>query len=492
VIAVESEREFGLSVLRRLDAELTRRGTIFRDLGVQDLAGYRATLKGSEKPADPMPRTLLIVDEFQEFFVEDDKIAQEAMLLLDRLVRQGRAFGMHVILGSQTIGGAYSLARSTIGQMGVRVALQCSESDSYLILSEDNPAARLLTRPGEAIYNDASGLLEGNSPFQVVWLPDDQRDTKLEHVREKAAGLRRVPPVIFEGNLPSDLARNHGLQELLDTPAPALKSPTRVWFGDAVSIKDPTFATFRPQSGCNVLIVGQNERAAYGLLVGAGVALAARHRAPVGALARLTILEGPSPESDGVSPTVDLASRLGPLARHATGRQIDAAIADLHSEMERRRGIEGGESAGGHEPLFLLVHGLHRMRALRKGEDDYSFTASEDATPKPDKQFAEILREGPTVGLHAIVWCDNVANLERAIDRRGVREFDLRILFQMSGGDSSNLIDSPHAQNLGANRALLYSEETGTFEKFRPYAPATKESLDRMLARLVPSPGATA
>jgi hypothetical protein len=376
--------------------------------------------------------------------------------------------------------------------MGVRVALQCSESDSYLILSEDNPAARLLTRPGEAIYNDASGLLEGNSPFQVVWLPDDQRDTKLEHVREKAAGLRRVPPVIFEGNLPSDLARNHGLQELIETPAPALKSPTRVWFGDAVSIKDPTFATFRPQSGCNVLIVGQNERAAYGLLVGAGVALAARHRAPVGALARLTILEGPSPESDGVSPTVDLVSRLGPLARHATGRQIDAAISDLHAEMERRRGVEGGESAGGHEPLFLLVHGLHRMRALRKGEDDYSFTASEDATPKPDKQFAEILREGPTVGLHAIVWCDNVANLERAIDRRGVREFDLRILFQMSGGDSSNLIDSPHAQNLGANRALLYSEETGTFEKFRPYAPATKESLDRMLARLVPSPGATA
>lgn len=485
VIAVESEREFGLSVLRRLDAELTRRGTIFRDLGVQDLAGYRATLKGSEKPAnphpDPMPRTLLIVDEFQEFFVEDDKIAQEAMLLLDRLVRQGRAFGMHVILGSQTIGGAYSLARSTIGQMGVRVALQCSESDSYLILSEDNPAARLLTRPGEAIYNDASGLLEGNSPFQVVWLPDDQRDTKLEHVREKAEGMKRVPPVIFEGNLPSDLARNHGLGELIESPAPT--GPTRVWLGDAVSIKDPTFAVLRPQSGSNVLIVGQNERAAFGLMVGAGVALAARHRTPVGALPRLTVLEGPSPEWDGVSPTLDLCNRLGPLARHAVGRALDHAVAELHAELERRRGAENGDAAA-HEPLFLLVHALHRLRALRKAEDDYSFSASEDATPKPEKQFAEILREGPAVGMHAIVWCDNVANLERAIDRRGVREFDLRVLFQMSGGDSSNLIDSPHAQSLGQNRALLYSEETGTFEKFRPYAPASKETLDRMLARV--------
>src|SRR3989442_14375731 len=106
-----------------------------------------------------MPRIMLIVDEFQEFFTEDDKIAQEAALLLDRLVRQGRAFGLHVLLGSQTLGGAYTLARSTIDQMAVRIALQCSETDANLILSKDNSAARLLSRPGEAIYNDANGLV---------------------------------------------------------------------------------------------------------------------------------------------------------------------------------------------------------------------------------------------------------------------------------------------------------------------------------------------
>src|SRR5207253_11261007 len=126
-----------------------------------------------------MPRILLIIDEFQLFFVEDDRIAQEAALLLDRLVRQGRAFGIHVLLGSQTLAGAYSLARSTIGQMAVRIALQCSESDAHLILSEDNTAARLLSRPGEAIYNDANGLFEGNHPFQVVWLSDQLREDYL-------------------------------------------------------------------------------------------------------------------------------------------------------------------------------------------------------------------------------------------------------------------------------------------------------------------------
>ena len=52
-----------------------------------------------------MPRVLLVIDEFQELFVADDKLAQDASLLLDRLVRQGRAFGVHVLLGSQTLGG---------------------------------------------------------------------------------------------------------------------------------------------------------------------------------------------------------------------------------------------------------------------------------------------------------------------------------------------------------------------------------------------------
>ena len=43
-------------------------------------------------------------------------------------------------------------------------------------MDQDNPAPRLLSRPGEGIYNDAAGSIEGNSPFQTVWLPEEVRD----------------------------------------------------------------------------------------------------------------------------------------------------------------------------------------------------------------------------------------------------------------------------------------------------------------------------
>ena len=42
VVAIESEREFGMSVLQRLDAELRSRGDLLRRHGLQDIKGYRA------------------------------------------------------------------------------------------------------------------------------------------------------------------------------------------------------------------------------------------------------------------------------------------------------------------------------------------------------------------------------------------------------------------------------------------------------------------
>ncbi|MCA9096199.1 MAG: hypothetical protein KDA68_22120, partial [Planctomycetaceae bacterium] len=60
-------------------------------------------------------------------------------------------------------------------------------------------------------------------------------------------------------------------------------------------------------------------------------------------------------------------------------------------------------------------------------------------------------------------------NIDRWFNRSTMREFDMRIVFQMSSNDSSQLIDSPEAGRIGPNRAILYSDERGTREKFRPY-----------------------
>lgn len=472
-VAVESDREFGLSVLHRLDEELKRRGDLFRELGVQSIGAARKALKEAGRD-QAMPRTLLVIDEFQEFFTEDDKLAQDAGLLLDRLVRQGRAFGMHVLLGSQTLSGAYSLARSTVGQMAVRIALQCSETDSYLILSEDNAAARLLNRPGEAIYNDSNGTIEGNSPFQVCWLPDAERDEMLANVRTAAQTHphHHAPPtIVFEGNVPADLSDNQDLLARLAPGAEPVRA-AKAWIGEPVAIKPPTGAPLRRQAGSNLLVVGQQDDTSRAMITSSLVGLAAQHAPKPGGV-KIAFLDSTPPDDPAAGAVENVIARLaepGSLDL-AFGRVRQAAsfVAEFEAELRRR---EEDESAA-HYPWYLLILGLQRFRDLRKKDDDYSFSFSssddEDDNPSPASQLADILRDGPPLGLHTIAWCDTGSSLTRTLDRTAVGQFEQRAVLQMSAADSSNLIDSPAAGKLGMNRGLLFNEELGTLEKFRPY-----------------------
>lgn len=481
VIAIESEREFGMSVLERLDQELKRRGDLFRKHGVQDVKGYRRA-----EPDAEMPRILLIIDEFQEFFTNDDRISHDSSLLLDRLVRQGRAFGIHLLLGSQTLAGAYSLARSTIGQMAVRIALQCSESDAHLILSEDNTAARLLSRPGEAIYNDANGLLEGNHPFQVVWLSDQLREEYLKKVSVMAADrqLNLPPPTVFEGNAAADIADNQLLKAALAQPSKERLTP-RAWLGAAVAIKDPTEVHFRRQGGTNLLIVGQQEELALGILTSCLLSLAPQLK-PMAALptaesaksvdsplSTFYILDGTRPDSPEAGFWRRMKSELPIDAQIVTTRDAAETVGKIAAEVNRRL-ASGDQNA---EPIFLFIYNLARFRDLKKSDDFGLSGFGEESGASADKQLATILREGPALGVHTLIWCDSYNNLGRWIDRPSMRDLELRVLFQMSATDSSNLMDSPAASRLGGHVSIFYSEEQGSAEKFRPYGLPTPEWL---------------
>lgn len=475
VIAIESDREFGLSVLQRIDQELKERGELYRELGVQDIRGCR------EKYDRPMPRIMLVVDEFQELFVDDDKLSQEASLLLDRIVRQGRAFGIHALLGSQTLDGAYSLARSTLGQMGVRIALQCTEADSYLILSEENAAARLLTRPGEAIYNDAGGKVEGNSPFQVCWLDDAARDDCLEQIRHLAEQSRSTPsaPFVFEGNVPADLERCRTLQEQVDAERPAAAPVTiDAWLGDAIAIKAPTTAAFQSHSGSNLLLVGQREETVTAMLESMMLAMAAQCPTDAIEFHVLDALPGDAPCQGRLAA---MTNRLPHTSHPGTHRDVEACMQRLGGLLNARR--TAGTTDG--PRIMLFTHALHRLRDLRRPEDDFSFSTPDPDTPAtPDAIFAELLKDGPAHGIHVISWVDTLNNLNRTLDRNSQREFEMRILFQMSANDSSHLIDSPAASALGLQRALYSSEDSGILEKFRPWALPSQDWLDTICSRI--------
>ena len=466
VIAIESEREFGMSVLEGLDRELHQRGELFRAQNVNNIADYRKKLAAANGNSGPLPRILLLVDEFQEFFSQDDKISQYARLILDRLVRQGRSQGIHVMLGSQTLKGASDLPHNIISQMGIRIALQCTEADSRQIMGDDNPVHRQLTRPGEAIYNAESGQVEANRLFQVALFTEQDRDQYLGEITALAKTRKSPypPPIVFEGNEPAAIELCAPLIKALDLRELAARvKSVDAWLGEPIAIRPPTSARFRRQGGNNLLVVSRDEEEGVGIVVSSLVSLFAQYRPDA---ARFFIFNLTTADSPWNEVPQELTQKF-PHDIQVVGRKnLLGVLKSLVDEASERA---ENETAGTPE-LYFVVLGLHRARDLREDESDFSRYGKSDSLDARSL-FLTLVREGPESGVHVITWCDAYAGLGR-IDRRMLNEFSLRVAGPMSSDDSGRVIDDALASKLDKpHRAVFYDEDRpGQLEKFRPYA----------------------
>jgi hypothetical protein len=481
IIGIESHREFGLSALESIDSWMQRRGEAFRQAGVQNVASWNAL-----HPEIPMPRVLLVIDEFQELFVEDDRLSSQASLILDRIVRQGRSFGVHAVLSSQTLAGSYSLPRTTLGQMSVRIALQCDASDAQIIFSEDNPAASRLKFPGQAVYNDAGGRIEGNQPMQIGWLSQTEQKqwfSKLELVyRNSDSTTNRLGRcVVYDGNRAA--AWDNANADLALMNARKESNPDAMWcvVGESVAISPAVVFPLTRQAGRNALVVGGDDARAAATLNAITASFVKAWYSKVGPATSLPArLERVRPEVfvfQGAKPTDTHTLRLPEIWQQfdcnlhvSDTRECDVALARVYELLQKR--LEDKEDEKASAPVLVHFLQIGRLRSLRR-DDEYGLGSFGEANISPDKQLEEILRDGPSHGIHVMIWADSYSTVNRWLSRSALREMDLRILMQMSSSDSTNLIESIAASRLGDHVMLLFDEAIGQEQRFRPFDVAS-------------------
>lgn len=467
VVAIESELEFGLSVLRGMDAELTRRGDAFRDAGVQDIAAYR------EKTGNQMPRTLLIVDEFHELFVEEGASTQAALNIVERIARQGCSFGMHMVLASQSISGV-RLPRSILDQIGVRIAMQCFEADSRTVLADDNGAARLLHRAGGAIYNDQNGLIEGNSPFQTALLKEDERTRRLSTLRQRAdeayseapaLAERFSEPFVFEGSEPSDfracLPFGNALKEWPNTPGGAVLN---LWVGEPIAMLPAHAIQLKRQSGANLLVIDRNEELAFGVVFSSLLSIAAQESPET---VVFHVIDMSSTDASWVEHSEIFSSHFPHPANVYNLRGLDVVLPELAEEIDCRELSDTKQMA----KIILVLFGVQRARNIRR-EESFSFAPPSDSG-SVHSNLGQILREGPEFGIHTLIWCDTLQSFSRIFDNSALNEIGHRIAGVLSSADSIKLFDEPVASKLDrANRMICYDDEKiGVCTSIRPYRP---------------------
>jgi len=472
VLAVDADREFALAVLREVNNEMLRRMEAFRGIA-NDFTEYRDKM---DRNGNKLPRILLIIDEFQVLFEQDDQIASEARLLLDRLARQGRGFGIHLLLGSQSLAG-YSLARTTIDQMAVRIALQCSEADSRLVLAEDNPAARRLSRPGQAIYNNTGGLIEGNSEFQVALFGDDDREVYIRRIISLAdkKGIRQKP-VVFAGNEPAKIEFCVPLIERLKAGPLTSTNEVACWIGESVSVAPPVSVRMSRHAGTHLAVVTREEAEGIGVLMACAISLCAQY--PSGRV-QLFIADFSTSGTEWGDIAENLEELFPDKVKVIGRKEIASTLESLRDHI--RSAIEGERSI--ETDYYLILAGLQRIRVLRS--EDSLMSWGQRMEDSPAAHLSYILQEGPEMGVHVLIWCDTVGNLQRAIDRRALHEIGFRVAGPMSEQDSVQFLDEPHAAKIDKPHRMLYydMDRPGELEKFRPYVVRDLAWLKRLIGR---------
>ncbi|WP_432898908.1 FtsK/SpoIIIE domain-containing protein [Micromonospora matsumotoense] len=365
-VGVESDREYGLAVLRELRRELGRRAGLFKRHGVTKLADLPDT--------EPVPRTVAVIDEFHVLFAGNDRLAREAVDLLEELARKGRSYGVHLVLASQSTSGVealYGRAESLFGQFALRVALPGGEP----VLGPRGVVGGA-TRIGTAVVNTAAGAAGADI---LLRFPDAHADARqLARLRYELWDARpdgTAPPAVFRG---------YATAHLEDEPTPSAASTRRpaVLVGRTVDVAGSTARCDLDASpGRHLAVVGTSATGGH-VLRAAALSLAGQHRPGEAEFVLAPLVAAADELAD------DTAAGLKAAGHPVT--QVDAA------GLRARIG-ELAAGPGERSRTYLVLFGVDAAGAALAAADPDTYRSGHD-------DLRALLREGPGRGVHLLGW----------------------------------------------------------------------------------------
>ncbi|MDW5323159.1 FtsK/SpoIIIE domain-containing protein [Plantactinospora sp. KLBMP9567] len=445
-VGIESDREYGVAVLRELRRELNRRASALKRHGVTKLA---------DLPRDgrPVPRIVAVIDEFHVLFAGNDAVAREAVSLLEELARKGRSYGIHLVLASQSMTGIealYGKTDSIFGQFPLRVALPGGGG----VLDTLNDAAGALPI-GSAIVNPSAGLAAANT---VVQFPDAHASAaevaQLRHELWQARKPGSRPPAVFKGYESAHVEDDPTYRGLVPGGRRPLALVGRTVDVDLTSALFPLDAT----PGRHLAVVGTSPVGA-SVLHAATVSLARQHTpgsarflvAPLVAVAD-EIAEETIAELTGAGHPVD---------------RLDAA--GLRDEL-RKLAVQPAD--GPPARTFLVGYGMDGASGVLGVRDENYKSGLDD--------LQAVLRQGPAYGVHLLGWWRGLRRLSDDIGGSSNRD-DVACLVALNvPGSELSMYLGLHdlAYTPRANRALLVDRHDQRVRLIVPFVRAGYEHDD--------------
>jgi|JFJP01.1.fsa_nt_gi DNA segregation ATPase FtsK/SpoIIIE and related proteins len=503
VISIESDREFGLSVLKYIQNQIEERSQKFKSASNStNLKEYR------DNSGEKLSRILVVIDEFQVLFEESDTITHSLNQIFDNIIKQGPAFGIHLLLATQSPS-ISNISSSIYKNIELRMAHQMEKSVAGSMLAEGNSdVVELLDRPGKILYNREFGKKSYNQIGQIADVSPEERIKALQYIQQIAQkkGFKRTEPLtVFRGSEPAKLKYNLQLNALFNLSqwlsSKELKdfvqekdwttqeTPSVAWLGEAMRLGNHTKAIFRRRPRNNMILVGLSEETIFGLLGGILLSLV---NCSEPQQAQFNIIDLSSDEdTQWAKMSTTFRDTFQPCFPVTVGKRLPEAENDIlkgenllrqtfeefESRQEKRK--ENPDELNFGASLFLIyaVGGLSNAPNLRPVEGRRSEEPSEDA-----KKLLELLSKGSELGIHVILWLDSMKTFKSLTgdNRSWLGNFDLRVALKMPPDDSRDLLEESYAQNLRSSMAYFWDKAIATEpEKFKPYAvPSVEEIIE--------------
>lgn len=438
LVATESDSEYGVTVLQHLVDELENRARLFKAASVRDFAEYRKS-SGMQ-----LPRVLLLIDEFQVLFSESRQVAEAAEQRLSQLLKQGRSFGIHILLATQTLKGinAQSIG-SIITQLGCRIALACGQEDSAMILGSGNWSAAELRSPPEGIINNANGAKSGNVKFLIPLAENvlcNEHITKLSQLAAKR-GLPSKTKVFSGAHLP-EMPSPSEYQAICAQENTILLGERLTFHADSLTV--PLIG----RSAFNVLFSGYNDQIHDGLLSAT--------------LQSLAFVVGFDEIFYFNARGVALGSGFAAAAQILGSRlKVFEDIASLP--------LQAISDDIGVRRIALIIDGLDSEKALYPTP---AFRATKPGEPLPPADLLKrVAEDGPRKGTFVFTFVDRWQRCA-SVCKDLFSFFELRVAYCMNEDDAGSLVSGGIGKFKGIekpNRAVLVNKMTNEIAWFRPY-----------------------
>jgi len=191
-----SDIDASITLLEQFSEILQNRSKIFKKHEVNSISAY------NELPhTKSMPRMILMIDEVHKLFIGHYSYVNQFSTILKALMRQGRSYGLHIILSTQSLSGT-QIDRELMGQIMLRVSYKLTDpTDSETIFTYGNTDA-LDLKKFELIYNNNAGNKKNNVYCKVN--PPVDIKSRIQHiirVRDKKLILK--PTIVRTENIDS-------------------------------------------------------------------------------------------------------------------------------------------------------------------------------------------------------------------------------------------------------------------------------------------------